>query len=85
MATYTLTTGNDTIVGTSGDDTVYATAATLNAGDRLTGGGGSDTLALYNSGTFRLDQLASFTGFANVTLNNDTSSQSELYLGSQAV
>ena len=82
---YKLTTGNDTIVGTSGNDTVYATAATLNAGDRLTGGGGTDTLALYNSGTFRVDQLAAFTGFSGITLNNDTSGTSLLYLGGQAV
>ena len=38
MATYELTTGNDTVVGTSGNDTVYASATTLNAGDQLTGG-----------------------------------------------
>jgi hypothetical protein len=60
MATYGLTRGNDTIVGTSGNDTLYATATTLN---QLTGGGGTYTLALYNSGSFHVDQLASFTGF----------------------
>ena len=39
------------------------TAATLNSGDSLTGGAGTDALALYGSGTFRVDQLATFTGF----------------------
>jgi hypothetical protein len=67
MATYTLTTGTDTIVDTSGNDTVYATAATLNAGDRLTGGGGIDTLALYDTGIFPVDALATFTGCARIT------------------
>ena len=35
---FTLTTGPDTFVGGPEDDTVNGTAATLNAGDRLTGG-----------------------------------------------
>ena len=85
MATYTLTTGTDTIVDTSGNDTVYATAATLNAGDRLTGGGGIDTLALYDTGIFPVDALATFTGCARITFNNDTTSESQLRLGNQAI
>ena len=48
------------------------TAATLNAGDSLTGGAGNDVLALYGSGTFHVDQLAIFTGFGSITLNNFT-------------
>ena len=63
MANFTLTAGADTVVGSAADDTVYATAATLNAGDSLTGGAGTDVLALVGSGTFRVDQLATFTGF----------------------
>ena len=63
MATFTLTTGTDTVLGSAADDMVNATAATLNAGDSLAGGGGIDTLALVDSGTFHVDQLASFTGF----------------------
>jgi hypothetical protein len=85
MPTYTLTTGPDTVVGTAGDDTVNGTAATLNAGDSLSGGTGTDTLALYGSGTFRVDQLAAFTGFENITLNNFTSGSANLYLGSQSI
>ena len=56
MAIFTLTTGSDTVAGTDTDDTVNGTAATLNAGDSLTSGAGTDTLALYGSGTFRVDQ-----------------------------
>ena len=67
-----LTTGNDTIVTPSSGSTVYATAATLNAGDSLTGGAGTDVLALVGSGTFRVDQLASFTGFERIRLDNAT-------------
>ena len=67
------------------DDTVNGTAATLNAGDSLTGGGGNDVLALYGSGTFRVDQLAAFTGFASITLNNFSERLRDLYLGSQAI
>ena len=69
-----LTTGNDTFVAPSSGSTVYATAATLNAGDSLTGGAGTDVLALVGSGTFRVDQLASFTGFERITLDNATNS-----------
>ena len=46
MADFTLTTGADTVAGGAADDTAYATAATLNAGDSLTGGAGTDVLAV---------------------------------------
>ena len=82
---FTLTTGPDTFVGGPADDTVNGTAATLNAGDSLTGGAGTDVLALYGSGTFRVDQLATFTGFASITLNNFTNGAADLYLGSQPI
>jgi hypothetical protein len=62
MANFTLTTGPDTFVGGAGDNTVYGTAATLNAGDSLTGGPGTNVLELIGSGTFDISQLASFTG-----------------------
>ena len=42
-------------------------------GDSLTGGAGTDMLALYGGGNFRVDQLATFTGFESITLNNFTS------------
>ena len=80
-----LTTGNDTFVAPSSGSTVYATAATLNAGDSLTGGAGTDVLALVGSGTFRVDQLATFTGFERITLDNATNSSAQLNLGSQPI
>src|SRR5262249_15954906 len=79
------TTGADTVSGTSGDDTVNATAATLNAGDQLTGGAGTDVLALYGSGEFRGDQLAVFTGFESITLNNFTGGGGTVYLGNSSI
>ena len=85
MAIISLTVGADTVVGGAADDTVNGTAATLNAGDSLTGGAGTDTLALYGDGEFRVDQLATFTGFESITLNNGTGYGANLYLGSQSV
>ena len=85
MANFTLTAGADTVVGGAADDTVIGTEGTLNSGDSLIGGEGTDTLALYGSGTFRVDQLAAFTGFESITLNNFTSGGAALYLGSQSI
>ncbi|WP_375775342.1 Ig-like domain-containing protein [Bradyrhizobium sp. ma5] len=85
MAIYNLTTSNDTIVGTSGADTFNTTASTLNPGDSLNGGGGSDTLNLLGSGTFRIDQLAQFTGISTVSVNNSSGSTAYVYLGSQSL
>ncbi len=85
MIQYCLTTGNDTFVAPDSGSTVYATAATLNAGDSLTGGAGIDVLALIGSGTFRVDQLAKFTGFERITLDNATYSSAQLHLGGQPV
>ena len=84
---YTLTTGSDTVAGTAGNDTVYATADTLNAGDSLTGGAGLDILSLSGTGTFRVDQLAAFTGFERIRVDNATSygSGSTVALDSQAI
>ena len=85
MTNFTLTSGADTVVGGPADDTVYATAATLNAGDSLTGGSGTDVLALVGSGNFSIDQLATFTGFERITLDNATNSFAQLSLGSQPI
>ena len=82
---FTLTTGPDTFVGGPEDDTVNGTAATVNAGDRLTGGSGKNIMALYGSGTFHIDQLAIFTGIESIALNNFTNGPAVLYLGSQAI
>jgi hypothetical protein len=80
MATYKLTTGTDTVVGTSADDTVDGTAATLNPSDSLDGGGGYNTLALFGSGTFDLSALAQFVNFQEVDVTNITGGQSNLTL-----
>ena len=80
-----LTTGNDTFVAPASGSTVYGTAATLNPGDSLTGGEGTDVLVLVGSGSFRVDQLASFTGFENIRLDNATNIFASLTLGSQPI
>src|SRR5262249_16035288 len=43
---FTLTTGIDTVLFASGTNTVFGDNATLNTGDRLTGGTGTDTLII---------------------------------------
>ncbi|WP_441279892.1 Ig-like domain-containing protein [Bradyrhizobium sp. 63_E2_N1_3] len=80
MTTYTLTTGTDTIVGTSNDDTINGTAATLNSADQIDGGAGYDTLALFGAGSFDLSALAQFLGMEEVDLVNITGGQSNLTL-----
>lgn len=70
MANSALTTGTDTFVGTSGDDTVNANSATLNPTDSLDGDHGHDTLALFGAGSFDLSALAQFTNFEEVDLTN---------------
>jgi hypothetical protein len=79
-----LTTGNDVVNSSLPNLVVNASAATLNDGDQLSAGG-SGTLALYGSGTFHVDQLATFSGFSNIALNNYTNGYATLYLGSQPV
>jgi hypothetical protein len=64
---FTLTTGADTFVGDPGDSHGGwdgGDAESLNPGDGLTGRSGNDVLALYGSGTFRVD-------LANQDLNGD--------------
>src|SRR3954470_19788779 len=80
MANYTLTTGTDTFVGTSADETVNGTSAALNATDSLDGGTGYDALALFGSGTFDLSSLAQFIGFEEVDVTNITGGASNLTL-----
>lgn len=51
-SSFTLTTGIDTVTGTSGNDTVlgdFTTTSTLNAGDQINGGNGTDTLKMYGT------------------------------------
>src|SRR6476620_7110633 len=96
MAEFTLRYGPDTVTGTDGDDTVYGTGRptswpTLNPGDSLTGGAGTDTLVLCtdiaggkgDGGIFQVDQLATFTGFEVIRFN--TGVYGDLILGSQSI
>lgn len=49
---FTLTTAIDTVTGTAGNDTVlgdFTATATLNAGDQIDGGAGTDTLKMYGT------------------------------------
>src|SRR6476620_11282926 len=89
MADFTLTTGSDNVTGTDANDTVYATSSpylmgTLNSGDSLTGGAGTDTLALTGGNSFSVDQLATFTGF-EVIRYNPSGYGTDLFLGSQSL
>jgi probable HAF family extracellular repeat protein/ELWxxDGT repeat protein len=82
---FTLTPGADTFVGGAGNNTVYGTAATLSAGDSLTGGSGMNVLELIGSGSFDITQLATFTGFQRITLNNPTIYYASLVLNGQPI
>jgi hypothetical protein len=69
--TVTLGTGNDTISFTGGTNTIGAVigkGATLNSTDSLTGGSGTDKLALSGSGAFDLNSLTKFAGIEEVNL-----------------
>jgi hypothetical protein len=68
-----------------GANTVYGTAATLNAGDSLTGGSGSNVLQLIGSGSFDVSKLASFTGLWSVRLDNPTNLFASLVLNGQPI
>jgi hypothetical protein len=80
LTIFALTTGNDTFVAPASGSTVYATAATLNLGDSLTGGEGTDVLVLVGGGNF-----ANFTGFENIRLDAATNTFASLTLGSQPI
>jgi hypothetical protein len=83
MTTYTLTTGNDTVVAPAGS-TVYGNAATLNPGDSLTGSG-TDVLELVGAGSFDLSSLTNFSGFDKVELQNAGSQFAQLTLNGQPI
>src|SRR4051794_24933496 len=85
MPDFSLTVATDTVVGSAANDIVNGTAATLSIGDNLAAGAGTDVLALYGSGTFRIDQLAAFSGFESIALNNFTGGYVNLYLGNQSI
>lgn len=67
-ATYTLTTGADTLTGRTGADTFIATVESLTQGDSLDGGGGDDVLQLTGAqgSYFDLTQLGKFVGIETI-------------------
>ena len=59
-------------------------------GDQLVGGAGYDTLQLFGTGDFRVNQLGAFTGFERIVLSNPAGSSStvdsaRVYLGAQDI
>lgn len=68
--TYTLTTALDNIPGTNGNDTIlgdFTATATLNAGDQIAGGLGTDTLKMF--GTYAAGNMPlTISGLENVVL-----------------
>jgi hypothetical protein len=67
-AKLTLTTGVDTIVGTTGNDTFTATAATWNVGDTISGNGGADTLNATLNGAGPQQSASTLTGVQTINL-----------------
>lgn len=78
--TFTLTDGVDNVSGTGGNDTIVAgTQAkneTLNAGDQINGGAGTDTLNIYagaaNFGTASIQNVEVINVYENAGLNVST-------------
>jgi hypothetical protein len=66
-STFDLTKGVDTIAGEAGNDTIIATSTTLSSGDKIDGGGGSNTLALEGPGTFNLALPTTLTNVQTIT------------------
>src|SRR6056297_806351 len=62
--TFTLTTGVDDLTGTANNDAFSATGATLQSGDELDGGAGTDTLSIKDI------TGASESGLAGATISN---------------
>ena len=67
-AKLTLTTGTDAIVGTTGNDTFTATAATWNVGDTISGNGGADTLNATLNGAGPQQSATTLTGVQTINL-----------------
>jgi len=62
-----LTTGTDTFIGGSGNDTIVAKNGTLNTADRIDGGAGTNTLQLSGGGQFDLRAPTQLVGIQIVT------------------
>lgn len=69
-STFTLTANIDNLTGTSGNDTFIGDntgTATIQAGDQINGGAGTDTLKLYGTTT-----LPTISGIENIYVNGST-------------
>ena len=71
-----LTTGNDIVSADPAGTDLIGNSSTLNNGDQINGGDGTDALVLYGSGTYSLDQLNQFSGIEQVRLINGNASSS---------
>ncbi|SFC17380.1 Hemolysin-type calcium-binding repeat-containing protein [Polaromonas sp. OV174] len=73
--TFTLTSSVDSIVGTSGNDTIIAGTqaglATLTAGDQINGGSGTDTLSIFGNGNASAFTSATVSSVEVVTAQFD--------------
>ena len=65
---YTLAVAPQTITGTTGNDTIYAAADTLNSRDSINGNAGIDTLVLTGGGVFDLGAPALLSNIEIVTV-----------------
>jgi GH24 family phage-related lysozyme (muramidase) len=70
---YTLTAAPQTIVGTTGNDTFYASSTILNSHDSIDGNAGADTLVLTGGGAFDLGAPALLTNIEIVTAQESVS------------
>jgi len=73
--TFTLTTGVDNIVGTSGNDTIIAdniVSTQLSVADKINGGAGTDTLKIYQPSGFALENtvFGQLTSVEKIYINN---------------
>ena len=64
---YTLTTGTDTVAGGAANNMIIAKTATLTAGDNVSGGTATNTIALQGGGTFNLATPATLMNIAVIT------------------
>jgi Ca2+-binding RTX toxin-like protein len=70
----TLTNDSDIATGTEASETLFVTPTTLNAGDRISGNGGVDTLAMSAAGILDLTAPEALSGFEVIrgSAGNDT-------------
>src|SRR5262249_43676247 len=89
--TFTATTGVDTFIGGSGNDTFIVTdTSQVNAGDKFDGGAGTDTIQIGNGGSFSSidfsgaasDGVKGFLNIENIAFTN-TSFSSAFFSSAQ--